>query len=92
MNCRKKITGFPAKTGVLNFYLKLQEKDCLNKNICLFEIIYFSSTSISCEVFTELSCSVSTFQVCYICTKNIPEAISLLNFVLFGENFVTSFV
>ena len=83
----EKKKSIPGNTGVLKSYLKLQEKDYLNSNIYIFVNIRFSRTSIIIKSFKGnnfVQFRISSILYMY---KNLPEAILLVNFGLFGENF-----
>ena len=83
----RKKKSIPGNTGVLKSYLKLQEKDYLNSNIYIFVNIRFNRTSIIIKSFKGnnfVQFRISSILYMY---KNLPEAILLVNFGLFGENF-----
>ena len=71
--------------------LKLQEKNCLNKNIYIFAIICLSCKSISFKVFKEGILFNFTFEAFYN-TQRTTKAILSVNFSLFIGSFFTSFI
>ena len=79
--------------GVLKYDFKLREKDCLNKNIYIF----FLKLSVLVVGEHHPSFRRRNFVQFYISSmlymyKETPEAILSVNFGLFGENFVASFI
>ena len=88
---QEKINQFPSHTGDLKSYLKLQEKDCQNKNIYFLylSVLVAGQYHLKFPRNQFVQFPISSMLYMY---KEPPEIILSADFGLFGDNFATSLI